>query len=91
MATHIQPFSGLLDVNLIITAKRYNQEIETSKKHKGLDYPTYTLNSTSGKVIRALFDYSLIKTRVKRIVNEDFLWEKDVNELFDKTLNEGNN
>jgi hypothetical protein len=31
MATHIQPFSGLLDVNLIITAKRYNQEILNKK------------------------------------------------------------
>jgi hypothetical protein len=27
VATHIQPFSGLLDVNLAITAKRYNQDI----------------------------------------------------------------
>jgi hypothetical protein len=25
VAIHIQPFSGLLDVNLAITAKRYNQ------------------------------------------------------------------
>jgi hypothetical protein len=24
VATHIQPFSGLLDVNFAITAKRYN-------------------------------------------------------------------
>jgi hypothetical protein len=26
VATHIQPFSGLLGVNFTITAKRYNQE-----------------------------------------------------------------
>lgn len=52
------------------------------------DYPTYSLNSTSGKVIRMALDYSLRRARHLK-TKETNLFEEDVRQLFDESIKNG--
>jgi hypothetical protein len=58
-------------------------------KQTNMDYPTYSLNSTAGKILRALLDYSL--RRARTLSPEDKLpkWEEDVKGLLEETLKKG--
>lgn len=53
------------------------------------DFPTYTLNSTAGKVLMALLDYSLRRARNLDQINESSKWENDVIEIFEQTFEKG--
>ncbi|HAO05770.1 MAG TPA: hypothetical protein DCQ50_02045 [Chryseobacterium sp.] len=58
-------------------------------KQTNMDYPTYSLNSTAGKTLRTLLDYSL--RRARNLKAEDNLpkWEQDIKELFEETFKKG--
>ena len=80
------------DIKLLPLAKEIVQIIVSNLnrvddlKETNMDYPTYSLNSTAGKSLRALFDYSLYRARnlFKREHKEK--WETDVKSLFEQTL-----
>ncbi|MBS1685533.1 MAG: DUF4935 domain-containing protein, partial [Bacteroidetes bacterium] len=55
-------------------------------KQKKSDFVTYSFNSNSGKVLRALLDYSLIKSRLTAGGN---VWENKIQDLFDLALKRG--
>lgn len=50
-----------------------------------LDYPTYSVNSLAGQVLRALLDYSLKKARLEQREGA-VVWENDMKLLFETTL-----
>jgi hypothetical protein len=54
-----------------------------------MDYPTYSLNSTAGKVLRALLDYSLRQARIYFKAEEASKWEPEMKSLFENTLKIG--
>jgi hypothetical protein len=56
---------------------------------RNIHYPTYSLNSTAGKTLRALFDYSLRRGRNIEVNDEQPKWEKEIIELFEDTLRKG--
>ncbi|HLP96137.1 MAG TPA: PIN domain-containing protein [Saprospiraceae bacterium] len=58
-------------------------------KQTNMDYPTYSLNSTAGKTIRTLLDYSL--RRARNLKPEDKLpkWEQEIKDLLEETFRKG--
>jgi hypothetical protein len=53
------------------------------------DYPMYSINSTSGKVLRALFDYSMFRARTLTDLDKKEKWEADTKIIFEETLRKG--
>jgi hypothetical protein len=58
-------------------------------KSTNMDYPTYTLNSPSGKVLRALLDLSLRKARLTFEKDVSNKWDDDTKEVFVESLSKG--
>jgi hypothetical protein len=58
-------------------------------KQMGMDYPTYSLNSNAGKIIRTLLDYSLRRARTLNPKDNLPKWEDDVIYLFEETFKRG--
>lgn len=58
-------------------------------KGTNTDYPTYSLNSTAGKSLRALFDYSLHRARNLFKYEDKGKWEPEMQSLFEETLQKG--
>ena len=58
-------------------------------KQTNMDYPTYSLNSTAGKTLRALFDYSLRLARTLKNNENESKWEYDIKILYEETLTNG--
>ncbi len=59
-------------------------EVKKDYKETSRDFPTYTLNTTEGKVIHALFDYSWQNSR-KNCDKEDLVkWEDDIKNIFNE-------
>lgn len=58
-------------------------------KQTNMDYPTYSLNSTAGKTLRTLLDYSL--RRARNLKAEDNLpkWEEEIKDLLEETFKKG--
>nr|NQU90490.1 hypothetical protein [Bacteroidota bacterium] len=54
-----------------------------------MDYPTYSANSTAGKVLMALINYSLRNARLINYKNKDCKWSKEVKGKFEQTLKKG--
>jgi hypothetical protein len=54
-----------------------------------MDYPTYTLNSVAGKIIRALLDYSLRRARNVEPLRDIVKWEEDIKILLEETFKKG--
>ncbi len=69
-------------LNIIIPKLKSKNELEETN----MDYLTYTLNSTAGKSIRALLDYSLRRGRNLKQNNSVEKWEKDIIDLLENTL-----
>lgn len=53
------------------------------------DYIMYSLNSTNGRVLRALLDYSLRKGRAEKKDQDTEIWDADMKFYFNETLNKG--
>lgn len=58
-------------------------------KRTNMDYPTYSLNSTSGKSLRALFDYSLHRARNLFKYEDKGKWEPEMKTLYEDALQKG--
>lgn len=69
-------------VILMLFSKRLKPE--TSKKPTN-DYPGYTLNSTAGKILRGLIDYSLCNAR-NNLKKASVKWESEIVDVFENSL-----
>lgn len=58
-------------------------------KGTNMDYPTYSYNSTAGKSLRAMFDYSLHRSRNLFLFQEEGKWEPEIQSLFENALQKG--
>lgn len=81
-----------IDVNLIPSVKdilgiltKELQPVDDIKQKKS-DFVTYSWNSNSGKVLRALLDYSLMNSRRG---NDGRTWDYEIQNLFDQALDRG--
>jgi len=91
----LQNDKNAFDVSLLPLAKEIVQIMVSNLKQvddfKGtnMDYPTYSLNSTAGKSLRALFDYSLHRARNLFKYEDKGKWEPEMQSLFEETLQKG--
>ncbi|MDP3929210.1 MAG: hypothetical protein Q8R57_09320 [Bacteroidota bacterium] len=56
------------------------------KKQSKMDYPTYSLNSTTGKVIKACIDYALRIARNNYTQDENVKWDNETKGLFESAF-----
>ncbi len=87
--------SNAFDLSLLPVAKNILEIIVPRLKpvedfkQTNMDYPTYSLNSTAGKTLRTLLEYSL--RRARNLKAEDNLpkWEKEIKDLLEETFKKG--
>ncbi len=83
------------DIDLLPLAKEIVQIIVSNLKPvddfrvTNIDYPTYSVNSTSGKSLRALLDYSLHRARNFFKYEDKGKWEPEMKYLFEGALQKG--
>ncbi|HIC8645977.1 hypothetical protein [Elizabethkingia meningoseptica] len=83
------------DIKLLPLAKEVilvlasNLERVDDFEKNNLDYPTYSLNSTAGKSLKALFYYSLHRARNLFKQEDNGKWEEDVKSLYEDALKKG--
>jgi len=58
-------------------------EPKDDERETNLDYPTYTLNSTAGKVLRACIDYALRVGRNDYSKDASIKWDNETKEFFE--------
>jgi hypothetical protein len=58
-------------------------------KKTNLDYTTYSLNSTAGKTLRTLLDYSLRRARNLKAENNLPRWEQEIKDLLEESFRKG--
>ncbi len=92
LSTGMHSDRNAFDLKLLPKAKRIILML-TSKlrpvtdfEQANMGYPTYSLNSTAGKVLRALFDYSLRRARNLPTDSEEEKWEPEVANAFENSL-----
>lgn len=91
----LQNDKNSFDISLLPLAKEIVQILVSNLKRvddfKGtnMDYPTYSLNSTAGKSLRALFDYSLHRARNLFKYEDKGKWEPEIQSLFEGALQKG--
>jgi len=91
----LQNNKNSFDISLLPLAKEIVQIIVSNLKRvddftgTNMDYPTYSLNSTAGKSLRALFDYSLHRARNLFKHEDKGKWEPEMRSLFEETLQKG--
>lgn len=91
----LQNNNHAFDIKLLPITKEIVQIIVSNLKRvddlkeTNMDYPTYSLNSTAGKSLRALFDYSLHRARNSFEHEDKGKWEADIKSLFEDTLRKG--
>lgn len=78
------PLTKQLILIIVSNLKRVDDLKETN-----MDYPTYSLNSTAGKSLRALLDYSLHRARNLVKDEQNDKWETDIKSLFEESLQKG--
>lgn len=95
ITTGTQNDENSFDLELLPIAKEIlfqlipHLEVVHNIESTNMDYPTYSLNSSAGKTLRALLDYALIKARNQYRKNKKVKWESDVKALFESTLEKG--
>ncbi|MDD3739457.1 MAG: hypothetical protein PHP31_09220, partial [Lentimicrobiaceae bacterium] len=82
--TELLPLAKEIILIIVSNLKRIDVFKETN-----MDYPTYSLNSTAGKSLRALLDYSLYRARNLFKREDKEKWETDIKSLFEETLQKG--
>jgi len=91
----LQNDKNSFEIKLLPLAKEIVQILVSNLKRvddfKGtnMDYPTYSLNSTAGKSLRALFDYSLHRARNLFKYEDKGKWEPEMQSLFEGALQKG--
>lgn len=63
----------------------FSQHLKSEPTRDNNDFIGSSLNTTSGKVLRALIDYSLCNAR-NRTIDKKVLWEQDIKMVFDDAL-----
>ncbi len=58
-------------------------------KETNINYATYSLNSTGGKTLRTLLDYSLRRARTLKAEDNLPRWEEDIKIVFEGTFSRG--
>lgn len=76
-------------VKEILKILAYNLVKVEDFKKSNMDYATYSLNSTAGKVLRALLDYSLKRARNLATTDFEEKWEADIIQIYDDTFKKG--
>jgi hypothetical protein len=66
-----------------------NLKLVEDFKQTNMDYASYSLNSTAGKVLRTLLDYSLYRARNLKAEDMSPKWEDDVKSLMDEAFKKG--
>ena len=80
-----------IEENVLITIRQIleklipNLEPVTDFKMTNMDYPTYSLNSTSGKLLRALLDFSLRKAWLTE-KDKTVKWDDCIKQLFQTAI-----
>lgn len=91
----MQSDSNAFDLSLLPIAKNILEVIVPRLKpvddfkQTNLDYPTYSLNSTAGKILRTLLDYSLRRARNLKAEGNFPRWEIEIKDLFEETFKKG--
>ncbi|MCD9015195.1 PIN domain-containing protein [Parachryseolinea silvisoli] len=81
--------SLLPEANAIVKTLASNLGKSEELKGPNVDYPTYSLNSTGGKVLRAALDYSLRRARTLPAESDQPRWEPAMIEIFEHALQVG--
>lgn len=87
--------NNAFDLKLLPIAKEIllilvsNLKYDDDFKQTNMDYPMYSLNSTAGKTLRALLDYSLRKGRNLPDKTKSYKWDTDIKILFENSLDNG--
>ena len=95
LSTGMHSNRNAFDLTLLPKAKRIIVFLVTKLKpvydleQTNMDYPTYSLNSTAGKVLRALLDYSLRRARNLPTDSKEENWESEVIEALENSLAQG--
>lgn len=78
-----------LDVGLLPKVKKllmiFASHLKSENNGSNDDAVNASLNSTSGKILRALINYSLFNAR-KNLSNSEVKWESDVRDVFEKAF-----
>ncbi len=91
----MQSDSNAFDLSLLTIAKNILEIIVPRLKpvedfkQTNMDYPTYSLNSTAGKTLRTLLDYSLRRARNLKAEYNLPKWEKEIKDLLEETFKKG--
>jgi len=91
----LQSDSNAFDLELLPTAKDIIKTIVATLKsvedfkQTNIEYPTYSINSTAGKILRTLLDYSLRRARNLKPDDNSPKWEADIIALFEDTSKKG--
>ena len=91
----LQNDKNSFDISLLPLAKDIVQILVNNLKRvddfkkTNMDYPTYSLNSTAGKSLRALLDYSLHRARNLFKYEDKGKWEPEMQSLFEGALQKG--
>ncbi|MEO6901764.1 MAG: PIN domain-containing protein [Bacteroidia bacterium] len=91
----MQSDSNAFDLELLPTAKEIIKIIVANLKQvedfkrTNMDYPTYALNSTAGKILRTLLDYSVRRGRSLKSDDNSPKWEADIIALLESTFKKG--
>lgn len=64
------------------------QNAEDGVEESNINYITYTLNSTYGKIITAIINYALRKARVEEKETGKQNWDLEIKKIYEKFLNE---
>jgi hypothetical protein len=70
-------------LTILVSNLKYKDDLVQAN----MGYPTYSLNSTAGKTLRALFNYSLRLGRTLKNNKNKSKWESDIKILYESTLN----
>lgn len=91
----LQNDKNAFDIDLLPIAKEIVQILVSNLERvddfneTNMDYPTYSLNSTAGISLRALFDYSLHRARNLFKYEDKGKWEPEMQSLFEGALHKG--
>ncbi len=91
----LQNDKNSFEIRLLPFAKEIVQILVTNLKlvddlpKTDIDYPTYSFNSTAGKCLRALLDYSLHRARNLFKYEDNGKWEPEIQSLFEGAMQKG--
>jgi hypothetical protein len=94
LSTGMQNDESAFDLSLLPKAngliQSFSQQLQYVEfKKSNMEYPMYSLNSTAGKVLRALLDYSLIHARNFSPKSEAKKWDGELKSLFEASISKG--